>query len=144
MNRNTPRIIKTVRSSNTNASNRQNDGNTDVYEKKTVNVTHTVSSSFVPTHTNALPRSTRRSNRQITVNRRVQGSRGYTPIKRTVITKESQINSSNLTSSSFGHKSIVKNVENKPSTMVKKVKHKDNPVRYSQKSSNMSKGRWTI
>ena len=88
MKRSTPRIIKTVRSSNRTPVRLSKNSNTEVIEKKTVNVTHTVSSTTVPLQSKPLQRGTRRSNRQIMVNRKVEGSRGYTPIKRTIIKKD--------------------------------------------------------
>jgi hypothetical protein len=141
MNIHTPRIVKTVRASNNNAPKIRKDPNTDIYEKKTVNVTRTVSSTYVPTHTNALPRSTRRSNRQLNTNRRVEIKRGYTPIKRTVITQDSTMNKSNLGSTSFGKKSIVTNKETTASRISQKSSNNKQPIRYSQRASNIKNGK---
>ena len=89
-----PRIIKTTRSSNrigrvSNYSNKKSkEVPTEVYEKTTVTKTKSVFNSGIrQTIPHGIsPNQTRRgSNRQITVNRRIEGERGYTPIKRTVI-----------------------------------------------------------
>ena len=65
---------------------------TSVYEKKTINVTHTISNQSVPMISSGITRNLRKSNRQITVNRKMEGSRGYTPIKRIIISNEPQFN----------------------------------------------------
>ena len=80
MKRSTPRIIKTVRSSHHLAQRKPQNPETNIYEKKTVNKTHTITRSSIPNPS----RGTRRSN-QIMVNRRIDGVRNYTPIKKTVV-----------------------------------------------------------
>jgi hypothetical protein len=77
MKRLTPRIIKTVRSSNNIRRPVQTNQETNIYEKKTVNKTHTISRTNFSNNN----RPIRKSN-QIIVSRRVEAQRPYTPIKR--------------------------------------------------------------
>ena len=89
------RIIKTVRSNNFTPVNHSSNKNSDVFEKKTINVTHTVSSTTSPIVSQVLPRGHRNSNKRITVNRKIEGSGGYKQINRNIYTNDSSQNLSN-------------------------------------------------
>ena len=128
MNKNIPRIIKKTYS-NTPVKYSKN-GNQDVFEKKTINVTHTISSSTSPMISKGITRPLRRSNKQITVNRQIEGNRGYTPMKRTLLSN----NSSNFESSKMFVSNLSKsNTNQKPNRQIRVSQQKEQVKRYSSK-----------
>ena len=128
MNKHTPRIIKKTYS-NTPVKYSKS-GNQDIFEKKTINVTHTISSSKSPMISKGISRPLRRSNKQITVNRQIEGSRGFTPMKRTLLSKDSShVGSSTIFVSNLS-KSNTNQKQNRPARV---SQQKEQVVRYSSK-----------